>query len=101
MNYKPNVSIGLPVHNGERYLDETIKLILGQTYPDLELIISDNGSTDATSKICQRFADRDERVRYFRSAENRGAAWNFNRTASSPMASTSNGMATTIPSCPL
>src|SRR5688572_7662493 len=74
----PKVSIGLPVYNGENYLSQALDSLLGQTYSDFELIISDNGSTDRTQEICRAYAIKDRRVRYFRSATNRGAAWNFN-----------------------
>lgn len=74
----PLVTIGLPVFNGERYLDGALTSVLSQTYKDLELIISDNGSTDATLDICRRFCRMDSRVRYMRSPSNRGAAWNYN-----------------------
>lgn len=76
----PAVSIGLPVYNGERYLSEVVDSILNQTFADLELIIADNASTDSTPRICQQYADRDPRVRILGSDENKGAAWNFNRT---------------------
>lgn len=75
----PKVSIGLLVYNGERYLAETINSILGQTYQDFELIISDNCSTDGSGEICRRYAERDSRVRFFPGEINRGAAWNFCR----------------------
>lgn len=75
----PRVSIGLPVYNGERFLAETLDSILGQTFADFELIISDNDSTDATPVICTEYAAREPRIRFFRSSENRGAAWNYNR----------------------
>ena len=77
---EPTVSIGLPVYNGERFLEETIESILGQTFADLELVISDNASTDATAEICRRFAARDPRVRYSRNPDNLGAARNYNIT---------------------
>ena len=77
---EPIISIGLPVYNGERFLEETIASVLGQTFVDLELVISDNASTDATAKICRRFAARDPRVSYSRNQENLGAARNFNIT---------------------
>ncbi|KQX62917.1 hypothetical protein ASD06_12960 [Angustibacter sp. Root456] len=51
---------------------------LAQTHTDLELVISDNGSTDGTEEICRSFAAADERVRYLRQEQNRGAAWNHN-----------------------
>ncbi len=52
---------------------------MSQSFPDLELIISDNASSDATERICKEYADREPRVRYYRSERNRGAAWNHNR----------------------
>jgi glycosyltransferase involved in cell wall biosynthesis len=76
---KSKVSIGLPVFNGENYLEAAVDSILAQTFKDFELIISDNASTDRTQEICQRYCGRDSRVRYFRSEQNHGAAWNFNR----------------------
>lgn len=75
----PTVSIGLPVHNGEAYLEEAIASILGQSFDDFELIISDNASSDRTRAICRSFAQRDERIRYERTEQNRGAAWNYRR----------------------
>lgn len=75
----PRVSIGLPVFNGENYLEEAITSILAQTFTDFELIISDNASTDHTKEIAQIYAARDPRIRFYRNEVNRGAAWNFNR----------------------
>ena len=49
----PKVSVGLPVYNGENYLAEAIESVLAQTLQDYELVISDNGSTDATEEICR------------------------------------------------
>lgn len=62
----PRISVGLPVRNGEAYLQEAIDAILAQTYQDFELIISDNGSKDRTAEICQDAARVDRRIRYFR-----------------------------------
>ena len=75
----PNVSIGLPVYNGERYLALTIDSILAQTFQDFELIISDNCSTDRSGEICRQYVEQDSRVRFFPSEVNKGAAWNFRR----------------------
>ncbi len=83
----PRVSVGLPVYNGERYLREAIESILRQSVEDLELIISDNASTDHTEAICREYVARDRRVRYVRNVRNLGAAKNFNavfRMSSSP-----------------
>lgn len=75
----PRLSIGLPVYNGERFLKFALDSLLNQTYCDFELIISDNASTDGTMQICQEYAARDPRIRYYRNQLNTGAAANFNR----------------------
>jgi glycosyltransferase involved in cell wall biosynthesis len=75
----PRLSIGLPVFNGQQFLVETLDALLGQTYGEFELIISDNASTDATEAICRAYASRDPRVRYERMLRNLGPAANFNR----------------------
>jgi len=77
----PEVSVGMPVHNGERYLAEAVQSILGQTFSDFELIISDNASTDGTAEICEELAARDSRIRYARQEVNIGAAGNWNFVA--------------------
>jgi glycosyltransferase involved in cell wall biosynthesis len=79
-NNHPRVSIGLAVYNGEKYLEEAIDSILGQTYQDFELIISDNASTDRTEEICRKYAAQDNRIRYYRNATNIGGANNENST---------------------
>jgi glycosyltransferase involved in cell wall biosynthesis len=76
---RPRVSIGLPVYNGEKYIAEAIRCVVNQTYTDLELIISDNASSDRTLEICQAFTASDSRIRLFANATNVGAAKNFNR----------------------
>jgi glycosyltransferase involved in cell wall biosynthesis len=78
-NHKPSVSIGLPIYNGENYLEKALKAILAQTYSDFELIISDNASTDRTQEICLAYAAKDRRIHYYRNKNNFGAAKNFNR----------------------
>jgi glycosyltransferase involved in cell wall biosynthesis len=76
---KPRVSIGMPVFNGEKYLEEALDSILAQTYRDFELIISDNASTDRTQQICRQYAAKDSRIRYYRNERNLGCPRNFNR----------------------
>jgi glycosyltransferase involved in cell wall biosynthesis len=75
----PLVSVGLFVYNGERFIEETLHSILKQTFTDFELIISDNASTDRTGQIAQAYAERDNRIRYYRSEKNMGAGWNVRR----------------------
>lgn len=76
----PTVTIGLPVYNGENFVSEAIESVLAQTFTDYELVICDNASTDHTARICQRYAQQDARIRYYRNARNEGPAWNYNRT---------------------
>lgn len=71
------VSIGVPVYNGEAFPEETLDSLLAQTFGNFELIISDNASTDHTGEIARRFAARDGRVRYQRHPENLGLAANY------------------------
>jgi glycosyltransferase involved in cell wall biosynthesis len=75
----PLVSVGVPVYNGEKSLAVALASILEQDYENVEVIISDNGSTDATSEICARFEKEDARIKYWRSETNNGSIWNFNR----------------------
>ena len=74
----PLVSVGVPVYNGEAFLEDAIRSALAQTLGDLELILCDNASSDRTAEICRDYAARDPRVRYFRNARNLGAAANYN-----------------------
>lgn len=72
------VSLGVPVYNGETFLRGALESIVGQTFPDLDIIVVDNASTDGTEDICREFAGRDARIRYHRLPKNIGAAPNFN-----------------------
>jgi glycosyltransferase involved in cell wall biosynthesis len=67
------VSVGMPVRNGQAFISEAIESILGQTYGDLELVISDNASTDATAEICNDYAKLDHRIQYIGQGRNIGA----------------------------
>jgi glycosyltransferase involved in cell wall biosynthesis len=73
----PKVTVGMPVFNGERHVAAAIESILDQTWRDLELVVSDNASTDATPEICQDYARADPRVRYQRLDRNVGSRMNF------------------------
>jgi glycosyltransferase involved in cell wall biosynthesis len=70
----------LPVYNGARYLSRSVESLLGQSFGDFELIISDNASTDETADICKSYEKSDPRVRYFRQPVNIGLAPNHNFT---------------------
>lgn len=70
---KNKVSFIIPVYNTEKYIDECIQSILQQTGCPWELIIVDDGSTDCTFQICQRYADADDRVRVIKQ-DNAGSA---------------------------
>ena len=78
MSTAPRLSIGLPVYNGEKYVAESLEALLGQSFTDFELIISDNASTDSTGDICRHYEKQDSRVRYFRQPRNIGLAPNVN-----------------------
>lgn len=86
-SHVPLVTIGMPVYNGARYLEEAVRSLLKQTEGDFVLLISDNCSTDATPAICQLLASEDPRIEYHRQSRNLGAVGNFEfllRTARSP-----------------
>jgi glycosyltransferase involved in cell wall biosynthesis len=69
----------MPVHDGAAHLEGALDAFTAQDFEDLEILVCDNGSTDATPDIARAAAARDPRVRYHPSDRNRGAAWNFNR----------------------
>jgi glycosyltransferase involved in cell wall biosynthesis len=73
------ISVGMPVYNGEPYLEQAIRATLDQTFEDFELIISDNASSDRTEEICRDFASQDSRIIYIRNDKNIGAANNYNQ----------------------
>lgn len=78
MSSAPLVSIGLPVYNAERFLRPCLDSLVAQTHRNLEIVISDNASTDGTVAICEAYAARDRRIRLVRADRNRGVAWNHN-----------------------
>jgi glycosyltransferase involved in cell wall biosynthesis/Tfp pilus assembly protein PilF len=76
-NNIPEISIGLPVFNGEKFIREALDSLLAQTFTDFEMIISDNGSTDNTETICRHYAAVDQRIKFVRHSENKGSSFNF------------------------
>jgi glycosyltransferase involved in cell wall biosynthesis len=72
------VSVCLTTWNRAPTLPQTLDSILGQTFSDFELIISDDCSEDETEQVCRRYEDKDSRVRYFRNETNLGMPANLN-----------------------
>ncbi|WFG45862.1 glycosyltransferase family 2 protein [Pseudonocardia alni] len=72
----PSVSVCIPVHNGEAYLAETIRSVLEQTWRDFELVVLENGSTDASWEIATSFRDPRIRVERNRQTLPQGDNWN-------------------------
>ena len=75
----PRVSFAIPVCNAERFLGRAINSLLDQEFKDIEIVVSDNASTDGTRDLMQGFSQRDKRVRYIRNEKNIGQIENFNR----------------------
>ena len=66
------VSVIMPTFNASKYLADSIESILGQTYTNLELLITDDNSSDETRKILDQFAQKDSRVKVEYLKENYG-----------------------------
>src|SRR5262245_14062805 len=74
---QPLVSIGLPTYNRASMLPRAIESVLAQTHANIELVLSDNASTDETETICREAQARDPRINYIRQAVNIGLIANF------------------------
>jgi glycosyltransferase involved in cell wall biosynthesis len=74
----PLVSIGLPVYNGKHYISATLKSLVEQSYENIEIIISDNASTDNSLELCHRYAKKAKRINIFEQRKDFGAAYNYN-----------------------
>lgn len=79
MSDTPLASAGIPVYQGENFLDETLASLRAQDYPNLEIIVCDNASTDGTVEIVESHAVEDPRVRLIVNGANIGAAPNYNK----------------------
>ncbi|MFC8597464.1 glycosyltransferase family 2 protein [Isoptericola sp. NPDC057191] len=75
----PALTVGVPVFEGERFLERTLTALRDQDLADVEVIVADNGSTDRSAAIADAFAAADPRFRVLRSDRNRGVPWNWNR----------------------
>lgn len=77
MSDAPLVSIGLPTYNRAAMLDKAMQFVLAQDYRNIEVVISDNGSTDQTAEVCRKLSERDSRIRIIRQPENIGPTANY------------------------
>ena len=74
----PKVSVLIPVYNGGSFLAECLDFILAQDFSGMEILIADDGSTDGSLQLVQRYAEKDHRIRWWRNPINLGLAGNFN-----------------------
>ncbi|MEM6261876.1 MAG: glycosyltransferase family 2 protein [Bacteroidota bacterium] len=74
---QPTISLGIPTYNGAKRISSAIESIYRQGYENLEIIISDNASTDNAAEVIQEFADKDSRIRFFQQPTNLGLMPNF------------------------
>lgn len=73
----PEVSVFIAAFNAENYIEEAINSLLEQTFTDFEIIIVNDGSTDRTSSVIQKFSDN--RIRYYENEQNMGLVFTRNR----------------------
>ena len=74
----PKISVIMPVYNGGKFIEESIRSILNQTFKDFEFIIINDGSTDNTSNIIKKFQKTDKRIILLNNKKNMGSADSFN-----------------------
>src|SRR5688500_10348209 len=81
-NNIPLVSIALCVYNGEKFLREQLDSLVNQSYPNIEIIASDDRSTDASLLILQEYADRYPYFKFGQNEQNLGYVKNFEKVIS-------------------
>ena len=64
MNSQPKISVIVPVYKVENFLDRCVESIVGQTYENLEIILVDDGSPDNCPAMCDKWAEKDGRIKY-------------------------------------
>lgn len=79
-NNQPLVSICIPTYNGEKFIASAIESAQNQTYQNIEIIITDDNSSDNTLNICNRYAARDERIKIFSNANTLGLQKNWQQS---------------------
>ncbi len=74
---KPLISICIPTYNGSEFIFETLETAINQTYTNIEIIITDDCSTDNTLEICEEFAKKDVRIKIYKNKQNLGLVGNW------------------------
>jgi len=77
---KPLVSICIPTYNGGKYIEETLECVINQTYKNIEVIITDDCSTDDTVLICKKYAEKDVRIKIYQNEKNLGLIGNWKKS---------------------
>lgn len=77
----PLITIGIPFYNAEKFLSQAILSVLNQTYQDWELILLDDGSSDSSLKIAQKYAEKDSRIKVLSDGTNKKTAYRLNQLA--------------------
>jgi len=75
----PEISVILPVYNGQDYLAEAIESIISQTFHSWELIIINDGSTDKSEEIIKSYLPKESRIKYYRNQQNSGLIFTLNK----------------------
>lgn len=75
----PEVSVVMPAYNAERYIEEAIRSVMGQTFQNWELLVLDDCSTDSTAAVVEKLAEEDSRIVFLRNPQNMGVARTRNR----------------------
>ncbi len=78
MSEEKEISVLMPVYNGDVFLRPALESILAQTFSDFEFVIIDDASTDTTAKILAEYASRDTRIRVFKNEKNIGLTASLN-----------------------
>ena len=63
MEQESLISVIIPVYNVKQYMDHCMDTVLNQTYGNLEIFLIDDGSTDDSGKLCDKYAEKDSRIR--------------------------------------
>lgn len=74
----PLISVGIPTFNRAKVISETLDALINQSYRNIEIIISDDASSDETSEICRKYAKKDKRITFFSQKTNLGLPGNHN-----------------------